>query len=223
MRVGEGEEDIREEDARDGEEAEGEGRDDEQAEREETVNFLEKLTERGWFRSRDLVTRAEKPTIDSAAVDEDPVARWIRSQLYLYYSDPCGGQPWAGTAQELCEVGGEGEPLPAGWPSSPREMHERLVRIAPALQKKDLFKDPHVEDYYDWHLKPGQQPDVRREGYLHVEHWRKEGAVEEEGVWVFLPLKPRWQVPEEDIEMFVWFKVEELEGLREDTGFNWGD
>ena len=165
--------------------------------------------------------------MESAAVDEDPVAGWIRSQLYLYASDPLGGMPWAGTAQELCEVGGEDGPPPEGWPSSPREMHERLVRIAPALQKKDFFKDPHVVDYYDWHLKPGQQPDVRREGYLHVEHWRKEGAAEEEGIWVFLPLKPRWRVPEDEIEMDVWSKVEELEGLREDngegTGWNWGD
>jgi len=68
---------------------------------------------------------------------------------------------------------------------------------------------------------------VRREGYLHVEHWRKEGGAEEEGIWVFLPLKPRWRVPEDDIELFVWSKVEELEGLREDddegTGWNWGD
>ncbi|HVF00066.1 MAG TPA: hypothetical protein VNA27_01825 [Rubrobacteraceae bacterium] len=212
-RGGEGEEDFGEQGTRESEEAEGEA----------DTDYLEKLTERGWFRSRDLVTRAEKPTVDSAAVDEDPVARWIRSQLYLYYSDPCGGQPWAGTAQELCEVGAEDEPLPAGWPSSPREMHEHLVRMAPALQTKDIFKDPHVEDYYDWHLKPGQQPDIRREGYLHVEHWRKEGTAVEEGVWVFLPLKPRWQVPEDEIEMFVWRKVEELEGLREDTGFNWGD
>ena len=193
---------------------------------EESTNYLEKLTERGWFRSRDLVTRAEKPTMDSAAVDEDPVACWIRSQLYLYYSDPIGGVPWAGTPQELCEVGGEDEPPPEGWPSSPREMHEHLVRIAPALQKKDLFKDPHVVEYYEAHLKSGQQPDVRREGYLHVEHWRKEGGAEE-GIWVFLPLKPRWRVPEDEIEMFVWSKVEELEGLREDdgegTGWNWGD
>jgi hypothetical protein len=213
MRGGESEEDLDEQST--------------ESEEEESTNYLEKLTERGWFRSRDLVTRAEKPTMDSAAVDEDPVACWIRSQLYLYYSDPIGGMPWVGTAQELCEVGGEGEPPPECWPSSPREMHERLARIAPALQTKNLFKDPHVVEYYDAHLKAGQQPDVRREGYLHIEHWRKEGGGEEAGIWVFLPLKPRWRVPEDDIELFVWSKVEELEGLREDngegTGWNWGD
>jgi len=213
MSGGEGEEDLDEQST--------------ESEEEESTNYLEKLTERGWFRSRDLVTRGEKPTMDSAARDEDPVACWIRSQLYLYYSDPIGGMPRVGTAQELCEVGGEDEPPPESWPSSPREMHEHLVRIAPALQKKDLFKDPHVVEYYEAHLKPGQQPDVRREGYLHVEHWRKEGGAEEEGIWVFLPLKPRWRVPEDDIELFVWSKVEELEGLREDddegTGWNWGD
>ena len=161
--------------------------------------------------------------MDDEAVDEDPVARWIRDEICLYTPDPYGDYPWVATAEELLEMGGEEGPLPAGWPSGPREMHDRLVRMAPALQAKHLFTDLHLEHYYAYSHSPENPAEPLREGYLHVEHGKEEGAAEEEGFWVFVALKPRWRVPQEEIEECVWNRVKYLDEPEDDDDYEWDD
>jgi hypothetical protein len=185
--------------------------DDGEAEEEESSTPLEKLTEHGWFRSKDLVNGAEKPAMDSAAVDEDPVAKLIRSVVCFDGGSFPEAYPKAGTAEELLKAGGEEGWRPLGWPSSPREMHERVVRMAPALQTKQLLRDLQLEDAYAHTLELPTSFSTRSEGYLHVEHWSKEGEAVEEGIWVFMALEPGCRVPEEVIEKEVWSEVKALE------------
>ncbi len=192
-RGGDGEGDLREEGARDGEEVEGEGREDGVAEWETGIEPLDKLTEHGWFRSRDVGLGGGEPSVDHAAVNEEPVARWIRGWVCLYDPGP-GSLPWVGTTEELFKAGGEEGARPDCWPSSPREVYERLVRMAPALQAKHRYGDVRLQDGPPT-KGPVEPETLRREGYLRVEYWRKEGAAEEEGLWVLTALKPGWRVP----------------------------
>lgn len=211
-----------------GEEDEEEGRDGEEDEGEPGIDPLEKLTERGWFRSRDVgLGGGGEPSVDHAALYQDPLVRWIRGWVCLYDPAP-GSLPWIGTTEELFEAEGEEGSRPEGWPSTPREVYERLVRMAPALQAKYRYGDVRLQDGPP--IKGGVDPEtLRREGYLRVEYWRKEGAAEEEGIWVLTALKPGWRVPEDENERRVWHKVANFEGLtpegltREDEGFDFGD
>ena len=154
-------------------------------------------------------------------MDEDPVARWIRDEVDLYTPDSEGGYPLVLTAEELLNPEDQEEPRPAGWPSSPQEMHEHLVRIAPTLQAKHHFMHLHVLHYYNYFSMSFEEHEARREGYLHIEHWQKEGAAEEEGLWVFVALKPRWRVPDREIEEDVWCAVQGLEEPEEDDNLEW--
>jgi hypothetical protein len=184
-----------------------------EAEGKNSSTPLEKLTEHGWFRNRNLVTGSAKSAMDKATMDEDPIVRLIRSAVIFDGAGFYKAYPKASTAEEVINAaGGEEGCRYVGWPSSPREMHERLVRIAPTLQTKNLITGLKPVDYYAHAPGHSTSDSAHREGYIHCEHWRKEGAREEEGIWVFMAVEPGCRAPEEAIEETVWAKVKTLQG-----------
>ena len=132
---------------------------------------------------------------DGSSTERDPVAREVR---YLAF--------WSAhtilTAAEMFERRREGEGAEeqrsVGWPATPREMHERLRTIAPALQGAH----PSCEGF-----------PVQKEYRIRIEYWEKAGR--EEGLWVFSRAY-RGGVDDEEIEGLVWREVKRLEGLEED-------
>src|SRR4051794_6749581 len=86
-------------------------------------------------------------------------------------------------------------------------MYERLTQIVPTLQTMHCFRDLIKEEDYTL----PEHETTRREGYLHIERWQKEGVAEEEAVWLFMAVEPGCRVPEEVIEERVWSRVEAIE------------
>jgi hypothetical protein len=92
--------------------------------------------------------------------------------------------------------------------------------MLPALQAERQYFDPCACFY-------GTSSDKRkyfRRGFMHVERWEKEG--EQDGLRVFLPLKPRWSVPERYVEECVLYSVRLIEDPKVDDGlgeFDWDD
>jgi hypothetical protein len=76
------------------------------------------------------------------------------------------------TAAELLEEGSrrkDSEQSPAiAWPATPREMHEYLESIVPALQGAYPYCEPYP---VQWNYP------------IHIEYWSKAGS--DEGCWVF--------------------------------------
>ena len=170
---------------------------------EEGEDPLEELTQRGWFRVRELPGRAEgeAPAMDEQELERDPMADRILGEVTLpYFDSGWRRDAWVATDAELAEACREEDPARA---------RERLIGMLPALQAKRRYYDPFVA----WHA--GQEDrslswdKLLREGFMHVERWEKED--EEDGLWVFLPLKPRWTVPERHIQEHVLHAVRFLE------------
>ena len=89
----------------------------------------------------------------------------------------------------------------------PARARDRLIGMLPALQAKRRYFDPYMYCGSGDSNLPWDR--LFCEGFMHVERWEKED--EEDGLWVFLPLKPRWTVPERHIQEHVLHAVRFLE------------
>ena len=190
---------------------------------------MEKLTEHGWYLRDAPETSGGLPPVEDHEPKGDPVARKILDEAFLFsrcHMEPCafGSVPrgtWVTTASGLLEMAGEAEEdlRAAGWPDTPEEVENHLGRISHALQTDHLLIDPYLDHFYATAPSFGQrrEPDpnkmrMRREGYLHVERWKKEGGARED-LWAFTALRPGWSIPDENIERCVWHEVRRLDGI----------
>jgi hypothetical protein len=179
-----------------------------------------KLAELGWTRRLDAteedVTEEDVTEDDVAAspdtsaasgvdVETDPVARYTASFEI--------GSVEVMTATKIVQWGGrvlsKGEHIPPDWPVDPREIHERLRRLAPILQ---TTKRNHP--YFEGDTYPCEEPPDVREGYTHVEYWESEDG-EKEGLWVFAIHEPEEPIDRDEVEASVWVKVKPLERVVE--------
>ncbi len=151
----------------------------------------------GWSRARAFVSpepagAAGPPAEENQDPEGDPLARMLGNWLWF-------GEGSAMTATSLHKMMAKGksedELRSVGWPASPREMQERMERVAPSLQGKTPFHGPHPP---------------RRDRFVHLEYWKKEGSGE--GLWVLIPAREGGPT-EEEIEQIVWGEVVYLEGL----------
>jgi hypothetical protein len=165
----------------------------------------------GWVRRSDVtdgevVVPTGATAGDSGIVDRDPVARYTATFEI--------GSVEVLTAIEIFQWGGRvlsnSEQIPPDWPSDPREVHERLSRLAPILR---TTKRQHP--YFEGYSYPCEEPPDVREGFTHVEFWEKE-AGDKEGLWVFVVHEPGEPVDREEVEDYVWMRVKDLERVVED-------
>jgi hypothetical protein len=170
-----------------------------------------KLAELGWSRrldvtEDDIVAPAEDTAEDGVDVERDPVARYTASFEI--------GSVEVMTATKIFQGGGrvlsKGGHIPPDWPPDPREVHERLSRLAPILQ---TTKRNHP--YFEGYSYPCEEPPDVREGYTHVEFWES-AASDKEGLWVFAVHEPGEPVDREEVEDYVWLRVKDLERVVED-------
>jgi hypothetical protein len=156
----------------------------------------------GWARARTFVPRGPADSIESAesrpVPEDDPVARMLGSRLWI-------SDGWAETAKRMLRYKpkdkSEEELRSMGWPVNSRQMHERLVGLAPVLQGTN----PDCKDY-----------SVRRDRFIHAEYWEKESAAE--GLWVFIAAREGGPT-EEEVEQIVWREVTYLEGIARPNPF----
>ncbi len=167
-----------------------------------------KLAELGWVRRSD-VTDGDVVVPTGATVgdvDREPVARYSASSEI--------GSVEVLTATEIFQGAGrvlsKGGHIPPDWPADPREVHERLSRLAPILR---TTKRNHP--YFEGYSYPCEEPPEVREGYTHVEYWESE-AGDKEGIWVFAVHEPSEPIDREDVEDYVWIRVKDLEKVVED-------
>ena len=168
-----------------------------------------KLAELGWARrlgvtGDDATAPTEATAWDGADVDRDPVARYTATFEI--------GSVEAMTATEIFRYGGrilsKGKHIPPDWPPDPRDVHERLRRLAPLLP---ITKRNHP--YFEGYSYPCDDPPDVREGYTHVEYW--EGEDEKEGIWVFAVHEPGEPADRNEVESYVWAGAKRLEKVVE--------
>jgi hypothetical protein len=169
-----------------------------------------KLAELGWSRrldvtEDDVAAPAEDTAEDGADVDRDPVARYTTSFEI--------GSVEVITATEIFEWGGRvksTDPVPPDWPADPREVHERLRRLAPILATTT-----RNHPYFEGYSYPCEEPPDVREAYTHVEFWEKEDGGKG-GLWVFAVYEPGEPVDRDEVEDYIWIRVKDLERVVED-------
>ncbi len=104
----------------------------------------------------------------------------------------------------------------ADLPDTFEQVCTRLVRMLPVLQTKRRYPDLEADWYY-WQARPYTAPNeysCPRDGYLHVERWENDDG-EEEGMWVFVALRPGWQVPDAYIKERILDEIETREWLKQ--------
>ena len=196
------------------------------------MSALEKLTERGWSRRPQVLDlEHSEPPLSSEEVERDPVAREILDGVTLYIPK-CRVDMWMPTDTELLETwkesGSHGQHTPTDRPETFEQVRTRLVRMLPALQTKRRYPDLEAAYHY-WKARQHMLHDEYshpRPGYLHVERWENDGG-EEEGMWVFVALRPGWEVPDAYIEERVLDHLEWRERYEkhtdEDDDFDFDD
>jgi hypothetical protein len=160
-----------------------------------------KLAERGWFRKWrvpnliDPNGRPPMPTLDP--LWRNPVARVAR-RVYL-------GGALAMTPGEILQEAGREANGPRYYvdkpPADAKELHDHLVKIAPALQTRCMLVDEEriyrMDDY------------VRRAGYVKTEYWESEKTGET--LWAFAGFRSRRPENERQFAQGAWEKARVLE------------
>ena len=162
---------------------------------------MAKLAERGWFRKWrvpnliDPNRRPPMPTLDP--FERDPVARVAR-RVYL-------GGALAMTPGEILEEAAKEANGPRYQvdepPADAKELYDHLVKIAPALQTRQILEDEeriYRRDYY-----------VRGAGYVKTEYW--ENAKTGEALWAFAGFRSKRREDERQFARGAWEKVRVLE------------
>jgi hypothetical protein len=180
---------------------------------------MAKLAGLGWLRRwrvPSMVDPTRRPPMPKAdPLAHDPVAKVVRS-LYVV-------ETLVRTPKELIEEAKReaerGESDLQDPPANQRELQDHLVRIAPALQARRMFKDREKVDFF-LDLLDGWLPRDPRKyssyGYIRTEYW--ENAKSNEGLWVFTAFKSGRREGEKFILRDVWDKVKALERVAERLG-----
>jgi hypothetical protein len=177
---------------------------------------MAKLAGLGWLRRwrvPSMVDPTRRPPMPKAdPLAHDPVAKVVRS-LYVV-------ETLVRTPKELIEEAKReaerGESDLQDPPANQRELQDHLVRIAPALQARRMFKDREKVDFF-LDLLDGWLPRDPRKyssyGYVRTEYW--ENVRSGEGLWVFTAFKSGWRADERHILWEVWQKVKVFEKVAE--------
>jgi hypothetical protein len=189
-----------------------------------------KLAERGWFlrwRVPSILDSKRRPPMPKTnPLEHDPVAKVVRRG----YID----RVLVKTPQELIEEARKeaktGGPDVTNKLANPRELHEHLVKIAPALHTRYRFSEEDVyweppapktgdsdvdEDEYFEDFWAGRDPqEIRRSGYVRTEYW--ESMKTGEALWAFPAFRSGRRASDRGVVWNVWEKVKILEKVAED-------
>jgi hypothetical protein len=170
-----------------------------------------KLAERGWFRKWRVPSMIDPnrrpPRCKMDPLRRDPIARAARS-VYI-------DQTQVKTPEELIKdagrTTGRGEPDVADLPANPKELHDHLVEIAPALQTRYRFPE---EESVVYGMSWREYMEICRPGYLRTDLWVS--AKTEQTLWVFTAFRMRRRASDRGVIWSVWEKVKAIEKLAED-------
>jgi hypothetical protein len=186
-------------------------------EEEEEPDYLEELTELGWYRAS-ANFHAHSASGKDLPYAEDPVAQELRYRVPIYrgkqarYWQVGDDPPWVGTAENVFELRPKGkseeELRSLGWPATLEEMEEHLAQVISFLQQRPHnFYDPGYAQWcFDQHIEMPKDRERRcKEARLHVELWRNEQTSEE--LLALVALQENWSVPDGAIERAVLWRV----------------